>query len=281
MKNLFSLKTFKTAFSMLVLFMVTGSLSAQDYRYFLAQHEGNSTNLYEVSLDGTDANLSLVHTVGYRAHIAYHESTKSIYFVNETNANYENFSLESNSIESSAVIGASGSFVAASFSDGINLTLGNGSNGKIYTIPADFLTTDLTEVASAPVSGGDVAYDGSDLYLATRSGNRLMKFNGVGFDLQTNIPQKVTGMARTADGNFLLSFFGSTTLKKYSPAGALVETYNLKVGDLSYQGLNGDLASGTFSTACLPFRVDAYVPGTQADLLSPVSALRQIADNAL
>ena len=248
MKNILSIKFIRTAFLALSFFLVSGSLSADDFRYFLAQHAGSTTNLYEVVLSGSDANLNLITTVPYPAHIAYNEGSNSIFFVREDNANYQSFDLGSSDLSPVQIVNASnGQYVAVSFSDGINLTIGNQSNGKIYSLPADFLGNSLTEIASGPVSGGDVAYDGSDLYLATRSGNRLMKYNGVGFDLLTNIPQKVTGMARTDEGNFILSFFGSTTLKEYTPAGTLVETYNLKLGDAAYTGLNGDFASGTYT----------------------------------
>jgi len=93
MNHIFLTPILRTALLMLTFFLFSGSLSADDYRYFLAQHAGSTTNLYEVVLSGTDANMSLITTVPYPAHIAYNEGSKSIFFVKESNANYQSYDL--------------------------------------------------------------------------------------------------------------------------------------------------------------------------------------------
>ncbi|MEZ5174226.1 MAG: T9SS type A sorting domain-containing protein [Bacteroidia bacterium] len=261
--------------------LASESLSAQAYRYFLAQHEGNTTKLYDVTISGGNADLALITSVPYKSHIAYNESSREVLFVRESNANYQSYNLESSTLSPAVTIGVNGSFVAAAFSDGVNMTLGNGSNGKIYTIPVDFVTTSLTEIASAPVSGGDVVYVNSDLYLATRSGNRLMKQNGGSFNLLTNIPQKVTGMAKTEDGKLILSFFGSSKFRIYNTDGSFDSEVDVRLSGEPYVQQNGDFAAGAFEVPCAATQLISYNPTTLNDYLTPVSALRTIGTNAL
>lgn len=279
MKNIF---TFKSILALCLALIFAGSISAQEFRYFLAQHEGNTTIIYNVELSGSDANLLPLTSVDYRAHISFKEGTEEIFIVNEVNADFQSYDIESGIMSPVFDIdAANGSYVAAAF-NGSSIIIGNGSNGRLYSNPVDFLTNSLTPIASGPVSGGDIVYKGETVYLATRSSNRLMVLNGSSFDLVSNIPQRVTGMALAENGNLILSFFGSSVLKEYTTSGTFVTDYNLRtVTGAPYTGLNGDLASGSVVVACLPSAIVDYAQGAKWDGLTPVSAERSILSNAL
>lgn len=250
MKNLFSTNSLKAVLALFIIGAFSDGLSAQAYRYFLSQTEGSISKLYEVNVNGSNADLSLITTVPYGTHIAFNEASKAIFFVNSSNANYQSYDLATATFSPVNAVGASGSFVATAFEDGANLTIGNASNNKLYTIPADFLSSSLTEVMSAPVSGGDVVYSDGELYLATRSGNKLKKKVGSSFVDIASIPANVTGMARMADGKLILSFFGATTFKVYNPDGTLHTTLNARLAGETYTQFNGDMASGSFIVPC-------------------------------
>jgi len=250
MKKFFSTNSLKAVIALFIIGAFSDGLSAQAYRYFLSQTQGSTSSLYEVNVDGANANLSLVTTVNYSTHIAFNEVSKSIFFVNTNNANYQSYDIASSTFSAVNVIGSSGSFVATAFEDGLNLTIGNANNNKLYTIPADFFSSALTEVMDAPISGGDVVYSDGELYLATRAGNRLMKKVGSAFVQIASIPSSVTGMARMADGKLILSFFNSTTFKVYNPDGTLHATLNARLAGEPYTQFNGDMASGSFVVPC-------------------------------
>lgn len=279
MKNIFS---FKSILSLCAALLFVGIISAQEFRYFLAQHEGNTTIIYNVELSGSDANLTTLTSVDYRAHISFKEGSEELFIVNEITADFQSYDIESGTLSPVFDIDASnGSYVATAF-NGSSIVIGNGSDGRLYSNPVDLLTNSLSPVASGPVSGGDIVYKGETVYLATRSSNRLMVGNGASFDLVTNIPQKVTGMALLENGNLLLSFFGSTDLKEYTTDGAFVTNYTMReVTGAPYTGLNGDLASGSIEVACLPAAIIDFAQGNQWDGISPVSAERSIIANAL
>jgi len=262
--------------------LTSGNLFADEFRFFLTQSNGGPSSIYEVTINGTNADLSLVASVDYPSHIAFNETTKQMFIVNSNSGDIQTYDVSSNVLGSVFDINTpNGQYVAAGFEDGINLTIGNQSNGKLYTLPTDFLTNTLTEISSAPVSGGDVVYVNGDLYLATRSGNRILRKNGNSFDLVTNIPSKVTGMAATADGKLLLSFFGSTQFRVYNTDGSLDAVLDARLGGSPYTQLNGDLTSGSFEVPCYATILVDYNPTTLNDFLTPVSGLRTIGTNAL
>ena len=282
MKNFFSIKNLKAILLVFLFGSFTNSSIADEYRYFLAQWNGQTSTIYEVSINGSNADLTVLTQVPYACHIAFSESTKDILIINSSNADIQPYNVESDVLGVVYDIDASnGSYVATGFDSNGNILIGNANNGKVYSNPADFFTNTLTEIGNGPVSGGDLVYNNGDVYLATRSGNRLMKFNGSTFDSFGNIASNVTGAAALEGGKFILSFFGSTTLKVYNADGSFDSNLNTRLNCEAYTQLNGDMTSGTFSTACLPMSVYAYEPGPQADGISPVSDARTHSDRAL
>jgi len=282
MKNIFSTKNLKAILLVFLFGSFTNTSIAEEYRYYLAQWNGQVSTIYQVNIAGSDADLVALTEVPYGCHIAFNESTKEIVIINSTTADFQTYNVETDVLGVVYDIDASnGQYVATGFNGEGSILIGNASNGKVYSNPADFLTNTLTEIGNGPVSGGDLLYNNGDLYLATRSGNRLMKFNGATFDSFGNIASNVTGAAAFEGGKFILSFFGSTTLKIYNADGSFDTEVTTRIGDNVYTQLNGDMTSGTFSTACLPMSVYAYEPGPQADGISPVSAARQFSERAL
>ena len=113
MKNIFSFKSILALCSALV---IAGSMSAQEFRYFLAQHEGNTTVIYNVEFSGSDANLSPLTSVDYRAHISFKEGSEEIFIVNEVNADFQSYDIESGTMSPVFdVDAANGSYVATAF----------------------------------------------------------------------------------------------------------------------------------------------------------------------
>lgn len=248
MKNILSLTNLKATLVAAFCLAFVSSSNADEYRYFLAQWNGAESIIYEVTIDGTDANLAEVTRVPYGSHIAFNEGTESLFIINSNNADYQTFNFASNSLSAVFDIDApeGASYTATGF-NGSSIVIGSSTTGKIYSNPADLLTSSVTEIATGPVSGGDIVYKGDDLYLATRSSNRLLVLDGASFNPVGNIASNSTGMALMEDGKFLISFLGSTTLKIYNEDGSFNSNLNTKLDGAVYTQLNGDMASGSFA----------------------------------
>ena len=216
---------------------------------FVAQLNAQGhTDVYEVNFSGSDANLSLVVSVPYEAHIAYNAEDDLIYLGSKSQSFLE-------------VYEPSGS----AFMDLVNLSMPlNNLTGSVYN-PYDGLlyvadagadkiykvnpvTGLVTEYGDADVYGGDLGIlDDGSLYLATQSGNSLYDVsNSTSPQFIGGIPTKVTGIARSNNSQgFMVSSYKSMVFTEISSVnGGVIASYNVLLNGAPFQLLYGDMASG-------------------------------------
>ena len=225
-----------------------------DYRFYYSDTEGNSSDIYEVTLSEGVANMTLLKEVAYNAHIAYNSANNLLYLVNSTTGAYQQLDVSAAdgaiSTPVSLDISVSG-VINATFNHDNKFMIAAESTDKIYRV-TDELAGTTEEFSDAPIQGGDIAFDGEgNFLLATREGNgklfRINTFNPVTLEYPVNlqigtVPALVTGIARTNDGNIILSERDANAFVIYAADGS---------GPIEGQSYatpftlhNGDMAAG-------------------------------------
>lgn len=235
-----------------ILFMNYGAFAqtCDDMVYFIADHaaEDGISDIYQVTLNGTEATMQYVATSDIEVHIAYNPVDNMIYAVSKHENSYKILDPVLGTWGPDVSLGGDyGEITAAVFNHDGKLLLGSQTHKKLYGM--NVVTNNITVYDDyAPVHGGDLAYasDGM-LYLATRSGNGLFEvWTAPTTDMLIGIlPTKVTGLAITDNDQLLVSTQGETGLILYNTDGSASGTeYDLMLNGESYTLRDGDMASG-------------------------------------
>jgi len=230
--------------------VVCGEPGCESYEYYLADIlEDGTTNIYEVSISGSDAALSWVATSEYEVHIALNEENGLLYAVSKLDGSFRTLDpstgvfgpVEMLDIEVSEIIGAT-------FNADGKLMISSQSENAIYSVMLGSNEVSVFDSYS-PILGGDIDFgqDGA-LYLATREGFGTFYLaipDGIASDiLQGDAPQLVTGLADTEDGQLLFSHRDATTLEVRDYDGTVQAPLNILMDGEPFMTFNGDLASG-------------------------------------
>jgi hypothetical protein len=216
---------------------------------YYMNHAPNSGlgSLYSVSFNGLNADLTLLTTVDFAAHIGYNAMDNVVYLVNPNGAFIRAYDPSTDSfLGDLPMVDAPGGIVSVVYNpaDGL-LYVGSGNTNEVYTV--DLGTGVTTYFADAPVSGGDLALQDGKLYLATRAGNKLYEIvGGVAVEIG-DIPADVNGMAQANNAtDLIVANFeaGSFTQVDGSDAAAVVATYAVMLDGEPFTTLNGDMAAG-------------------------------------
>ena len=266
-----------------------------DYRFYYSNATAGSSSIYEVVLGDGVAEMTLIEQVPYHAHIAFDKENKLLFVVNGGTGAYQQLDV---TIPDGAIstpvdldIDVSG-VINATFNADNKLLVAAESTDKIYLVD-DVLTGETTEFADAPIQGGDIAFDGDGrLLLATREGGgklfAINTFNPVTMEFPANVqigevPNLVTGIATTQDGNIILSENGANEFVVYDKDGSGPiegESYTTP-----FTLANGDMAGGCFETeplteGCYGFEVLEFEQGPKTNG-QPVAANRSNPEAAL
>jgi hypothetical protein len=251
----------------------------ENYVYYLSNTlSDGTTNIYEVELDGNEAQLALIGTSEYEVHLAYNEDNGLIYAVRKLDGSYRVFDPLTGIFGPVEILSDNlHQVVGAAFNTDGKLMLLSQSKNAVFSI--NIATNQVSVFDSySPVLGGDIDFssDGS-LYLATREGFGTLYLSipdEVGPDILVgDAPQFVTGIADTENGNFILSHSNSSTLEVRDYNGDPGAPYNLTLDGEPFETLFGDLTSGCAGVIideCLDvgecFATSAdYVEGTLSD----------------
>ena len=226
----------------------------KNYVAYYASHNGGDTStIYGVTFEGNEAKFSEITTREYEVHLTYNSDEGYMYAVNadkptqdgreqiDVNAGTGNFiKLQPAAGEADVNLNA----VYALVYDNEGLYMADANTNGIYRISivggiAEYsriaLTTDIDVV------GGDLVVRNSELFLATRAGNKLYKITGGAAVMVREIPKNVNGIALSKDNSFISTHFGAKVVYKYDSSGDPI-TYNV-AGAIDILR-NGDLASG-------------------------------------
>src|SRR5690606_20911132 len=206
------------------------------------------SDIYKVNFAGSDAVLNFAFTVDYQAHMAIDAQGGIAYVINEDGSAMEAYDLSGyGSIGALGLSGGLSHVVAAVFNPNDGLVyVGDMVAKKVYTIDPNG-AGDLVFYANAPVSGGDLAFQNGELYLATKTGNKLYKVVQNGSPvLVGNIPSGVNGLAAANNAtDAIVSNLNGTQFSQISVAdGSVQSTFDVVLNGEIYTVKNGDLASG-------------------------------------
>lgn len=305
------IKLFTKISSILFAFIICiGNLSAQDsncldYRFYYSDASGSSSSIYGVTLGDGVANMDLLKQVPYSAHIAYNTENHLLYIVNSSTGAYQTLDVAAPDGIISTPIDLDiniGSVINATFSYHNKLLIAAESTDKIYEI-MDLSAGTTLEFADAPIQGGDIAFDNEgNLLLATRQDGgklyRINSFNPVTLEYPVNIqigtvPSLVTGIAKTEDGNMLLSARGANALVVYAANGSgPIEGQSYAT---PFTLASGDMASGCAQSApviegCQNFKyyyiadnTPGYAQGTvfSGDIINGEFALTELFESGI
>ena len=222
----------------------------KDWMYYLADHSAADgiSDIYEVTLGGGYAEMTLIATSNIEVHIAFNNVDNLIYAVSKHENSYRTLVPFLNMWGPTIPLGADyGEITTAVFNADGKLLIGSQDLNAIYSVN---VTTNVVSPYDtfSPIYGGDMAFasDGM-LFLATRSGNGLYQNYPAPIvdNLIGSAPSLVTGLAITDLDQLLISARGESSLALYnyngSPAGV---NYNLFLDGIPYTLRDGDLASG-------------------------------------
>ena len=222
----------------------------QNFQYFYINNgpEIQGSSLYGVSLSGNDAQMTLLTTLPYDAHIAYDGSNNLLYVVRALGSYIDVYDVGSGSVIDSARIylnsEMTGLYSAVYNPEDGMLYIGSGTNDEIYAV--DPTSGDVTPYASANVSGGDLALVNGNLYLARRAPQHsgLYMVTDGSITPISYLPPMVNGLAATADGNLIVTAYGASQIYEVDTAGNSLGTYDSWLDGNVFTASNGDLASG-------------------------------------
>lgn len=248
------------------------------FNYYLSQNNLNfpgDGQLYGVTLNGTDAEMTLIADLGHRSHIAMDRLNGIIYILNnkQPNAAVYTYDINTGTFSPEVTLNGLTETVQAVYHDG-TLYVGT-TQGDGFVAEVDPVTGTWSILFGAPVEGGDLVVDtAGNISMATRVGNELITYNStydpVAF---TSIPSLPTGIALALDGSFILSKNGSSELTQLNDDGSATgTTYTLKLNGSTYTAADGDLTSG-----CGDYVIPSMKTGSTTsteDAVAEVSSLK-------
>ncbi len=221
-----------------------------NYVYYLADVDSDlNTDIYGVSLAGSDANLTLLKELDYEAHIAFNVSEGLLYVVRKADGSFATLDVSvvdgNLSAETSIDITLT-QVVAAAFNVDDKLIIGDQLANTVRSVNIADGTSSL--YTSASVNGGDLAFSSTTgvAYLAARnSGGKLYQINpGMAGQIGTT-SELVTGLALMESGNLLFSAKNSGQLMGRNADGTdNGVSFDLVLDGEPFISLDGDLASG-------------------------------------
>ena len=242
-----------------------------NFDYFIADRPNNgSFSLYAAKTVGTNSELRFITTTEQRLSLAYDEVRNVIYGITSDGRTIETLDPVNGAVLNSVTVAAGfdGEVFSAVYKDGL-LYAGSSVQDRIVSI--DISNGSFTqEVANLPISGGDLAFIGNVLYITTKDGDNLWKFEDNMATMVSSIPKNVHGISATPDGKLAMIARNSSEIEIFdingNPMGALQATLNGK----KFKFRNGDFAGGCNLTSnedpipagCYATNFFNYVEGT-------------------
>ncbi len=216
------------------------------YDYYLSRNGGNGTEIYSVTLNGTDAELSLIANFNDPAHLAFDEANSELYLVFNTNPlTIQSYNVASATYGPLVTFNGISGVIQATFFNG-ELYIGSSTDNNVYTV--DYAGGTLTQVGSLSISGGDLSFTATgELWSASNSTGSITQvgLNGGSNTVIAPLASTTVGLALMPNGEFLLSEQNTAQLKVLDATGNWTgATYDLTLNGATFTQANGDLAVG-------------------------------------
>lgn len=220
------------------------------FNYYLSQNNKNFVGdgqLYGVTLNGSNAEMTLIADLGHKSHLAMDRLNGIVYIINNKlpSSSVYTYDIATGTFSPEVEITGLSETVQAVYHDG-TLYVGT-TNGDGFIAEVDPTTGSWNVYIGAPVDGGDLVVDTlGNLLMATRFNNQLIGYDQFGDPyLFSSIPSTPTGIALALDGSFLLSRNGYSDLVGLNDDGSLTgNNYTLTLNGSTYVAADGDLTSG-------------------------------------
>lgn len=217
-----------------------------DQVYFLSRNTSSGSEVYGITVNGTDADLTLLTTFNTPVHLAFNSNTSDLYAVTNSNpatiTTYNTLTATAGAPVS--VTGIDG--VVQMTYDDVNdlLYIGSQTDNAIYTV--DPTTGASTFVANADVDGGDLVLTSSGALLnSSNTSNEIATISGGSSTPLAPFSGTLVGLASTPDSTILAAFSGSDELVELDENGvATGNTLSLVLNGASFTEASGDLAGG-------------------------------------
>ena len=216
-----------------------------NFDYFVAdRQEGGSLNIYAAKTVGGSSVLTYITSRNPAVSIAYDEANNVLYGINSAGSVVEKISPFNGASLGTVNVasGFGGSVFGAVYKNGF-LYASSGSQNRVVAI--DVTDGSYTEVVSGlPISGGDLAFIGDDLYISTKDGDDLFKFIGgdpinVGY-----IPADIHGISATPDGNLAVIAKNSNEIRFLDTNGNMVSSMSVILNGEPFTLNDGDMTGG-------------------------------------
>lgn len=237
----------------------------EDYDMFYADNKGTGCDIYGISLTANTAELSSLVTLPQRSHIAYDGSTGNLYAVDRDGMAITTINASGDIMSTMALASGLDGIFANAYYNG-KLYLGSGNLDIIVEV--NIATGDYVTIATdIPISGGDLVFRGTDLFLATRQGDRLLKINTDedSFTEVSDIAPNVNGLALTFSGEYLMSNSETSAFQLLDIDGSFIKTYNVMVNGDAWYLTGGDLAAGCTGSDSSPCNTELLNGGFEID----------------
>ena len=261
-----------------------------NFDYFIADKtDDNVFNLYAARTVGTNSVLSFIATREQRVSLAYDEDRNVIYGITPDGSTIETIDPVNGALLSSLEVapGFGDQVFSATYKDGL-LYAGSSVQDRIVAI--DITDGSFTEVASdLPLQGGDLAFVGDVLYISTKDGDNLWKFEDGTATLIGSIPMNVHGISATPDGAIAMIARNSSEIEVFDTNGNAVAALQATLNGESFTFKNGDFAGGCNLTdngdpvpaGCYAVDFFNYVEGTEKDGSTIASIRTETPENVL
>ncbi len=219
-------------------------------RYFLSNYNSNGgSDIYEMAIDEDSlvAELTFIISVTNQVSLAYDNNL--LYLVRENAARFRTLNVDANPPVLNLSIGAGvniNGWTGATCDETNNLYGASASNDAIFGLNLDEYSGALFSGAGN-INQGDIAYHApNEILLVNRNPNRAVIVRNSAPNLNLGaIPANASGLAKTIDGRYLISFEGSNELMLFSTEnGDLGVRYALTLDGVPFVAGNGDMASG-------------------------------------
>ncbi len=224
-----------------------------DWRYYFADIANNGvTDIYEVTLNGNFADLSLLAISDEEVHIAFGESTKLLYLVRKSDGAVS-------LLDPTAAVPVLGPWnllsmnipgvVTATIAPDDKLVIGSESQDQLYSVDLNSFMVSSYDTYS-PISGGDIEFDSNGaLYLASSFGLFLNNTQPASdqFLATLNNQYKVTGLALTDNDDLISSHVGFDQFLVHDVSGAPLGSFDVRLNGNPHVTNFGDMTSG-----CMP-----------------------------
>jgi len=216
-----------------------------NFDYFIIDKaEDNTISLYSANTVGGNSELTLITEREVEISLAYDQEENLIYGIDRTGSFIEVIEPITGAVINTILVdeGFGDDVFSAVYRNGL-LYAGSGEQDRVVAI--DITDGSFVEVTTEiPISGGDLAFVGNELYITTKDGDDLYRFVGGSPVLVGSVPENVHGASVTPSGQIAMIARNSSEIEIFNTDGTSAGALNATLNGESFTFKNGDFTGG-------------------------------------